>query len=243
MSFQRPQNAKKIKKTWVQVATIIIKKVFKWLRQLLCVIYEMLQEVLNTTVYLFSIALKFVSSPSTPCLLAISVFGIVMITTTAQWWGVGIWLGRLFGLGGSVGILKFSAGSAGMFLGLCLNIFQLSSEMWRISRQFADYYAAKDIKVEMEEDDIDKNVKNRLNNWLSHDHSTLKKFRNTTYILETGLMISYTLLANMNFWGLVLGAVSLVAPELTIKLVSSTISLLGGVSELADETPEEKYTI
>ena len=236
---------KRAKKSWVQVATMIIKRIFKWFRQLLSVLYEVLQEVLNTTVHLFSIALKFISSPSTPCLLSISIFGIVMVVTTAQWWGVGLWLGKLFGLGGSIGILSMSAGAAGMFLGLCLNIFQLSSEMWKISRQFAEYYAAKDIKVEMDSEDseADKNVKNRLNNWLSHDHSTLKRFRSTTYILETGLMISYTLLANMNFWGLVLGGVSLIAPELTIKLVSATISLLGGASEHSSETEQEQYTI
>ncbi|NJM19901.1 MAG: hypothetical protein HC907_14990 [Richelia sp. SM1_7_0] len=235
---------KRAKKTWVQVVVMIIKRIFKWLRQLLSVLYEILQEILNTTVYLFSIALKFISSPSTPCLLAISVFGLVMIVTTAQWWGVGVWLGKLLGLGGAFGAFRMGAGAAGMFLGLCLNIFQLSSEMWKISRQFAEYYAAKDIKVDMDSDDseADKNVKTRLNNWLSHDHSTLKRFRSTTYILETGLMISYTLLANMSFWGLVLGGIALIAPELTIKLVSATISLLGGVSQDSDEEPEQ-YSI
>ena len=111
--------------------------------------------------------------------------------------------------------------------------------MWKISRRFAEYYSDKNVNTEL--DSTDKQVKSRLNNWLSYDHSNLKAFRKMSYLLETGLMISYTLLANMNFWGLVLGAAALTLPELTIKFVSSTISLLGGVSSHESEAPENEY--
>ena len=235
------KNTKSAKRTWVQVAMMVIKRIFKWIRQLLSVLYEILQEVLNTTVYLFSIGLKFISAPSTPCLLAISVFGVVMIITAGQWWQLGVWLGRLIGIGGIFNsFLSVGTGAAGMFLGLCLNIFQLSSEMWKISRRFAEYYAEKSVNTEKDTSE-DKSVKARLGDWLSYDHSNLKKFRKMSYLLETGLMIAYTLLANMNFWGLVLGAIALTAPELTIKFVSSTISLLGGVSSHEAEAPQDEY--
>ena len=56
-------------------------------------------------------------------------------------------------------------------------------------------------------------------------------------------MISYTLIANMNFWGLMLGVLSLFAPEASIKLVSSTISLLGGASEHETEKVPDQYEI
>ncbi len=234
------RQARKAKRTWVQLAVMVVKRIFKWMRQLLSVLYEILQEVLNTTVYLFSIGLKFISAPSTPCLLAISVFGVVMIITAGQWWNLGVWLGRLIGIGGIFNsFLSLGTGAAGMFLGLCLNIFQLSSEMWKISRRFAEYYADKNVDTEL--DSTDQQVKGRLSNWLSYDHSNLKKFRKMSYLLETSLMISYTLLANMNFWGLVLGAMALTLPELTIKFVSSTISLLGGVSEHQTEAPQSEY--
>lgn len=235
------KNTKSAKRTWVQVAMMVIKRIFKWIRQLLSVLYEILQEVLNTTVYLFSIGLKFISAPSTPCLLAISVFGVVMIITAGQWWQLGVWLGRLIGIGGIFNsFLSVGTGAAGMFLGLCLNIFQLSSEMWKISRRFAEYYAEKSVNTEKDTSE-DKSVKARLGDWLSYDHSNLKKFRKMSYLLETGLMIAYTLLANMNFWGLVLGAIALTAPELTIKFVSSTISLLGGVSSHEAEAQQDEY--
>ncbi len=233
-------STKKGKRTWVQVATMIIKLIFKRFRQLLNILYEILQEVLNTTVYLFSIGLKFIAAPSTPCLLSISVFGVVLIITAGQWWALGVWLGKLIGIGGIFNsFLSVGTGMAGMFLGLCLNIFQLSSEMWKISRQFAEYYADKNVDTEL--DATDQQVKGRLSHWLSYDHSNLKAFRKMSYLLETGLMISYTLLANMNFWGLVLGAMALTLPELTIKFVSSTISLLGGVSSHESETPQNEY--
>ena len=235
------KNTKSAKRTWVQVAMMVIKRIFKWIRQLLSVLYEILQEVLNTTVYLFSIGLKFISAPSTPCLLAISVFGVVMIITAGQWWQLGVWLGKLIGIGGIFNsFLSVGTGAAGMFLGLCLNIFQLSSEMWKISRRFAEYYAEKSVNTEKDTSE-DKSVKARLGDWLSYDHSNLKKFRKMSYLLETGLMIAYTLLANMNFWGLVLGAIALTAPELTIKFVSSTISLLGGVSSHEAEAQQDEY--
>ena len=235
------KGARSAKRSWVQVAVLIIKRIFKWFRQLLSVLYEIMQEVLNTTVYLFSIGLKFISAPSTPCLLAISVFGITMIITAGQWWQLGIWLGRLIGIGGIFNnFLSVGTGAAGMFLGLCLNIFQLSSEMWKISRRFAEYYAEKSVNTDKDTSE-DKDVKARLGDWLSYDHSNLKKFRKMSYLVETGLMISYTLLANMNFWGLVLGAAALTLPELTIKFVSSTISLLGGVSEHESEKEQDPY--
>ena len=175
------KQARKAKRTWVQLAVMVIKRIFKWMRQLLSVLYEILQEVLNTTVYLFSIGLKFISAPSTPCLLSISVFGVVMIITAGQWWNLGIWLGRLIGIGGIFNsFLSLGTGAAGMFLGLCLNIFQLSSEMWKISRRFAEYYADKNVDTEL--DSTDQQVKGRLSNWLSYDHSNLKKFRKMSYL-------------------------------------------------------------
>ena len=130
---EQRRSKKDAKRTWVQTAVMVVKRIFKWVRQLLAIVYEILQEILNTTVYLFSIALKFISAPSTPCLLAISVFGIVMIVTAGQWWGLGIWIGKLLGIGGVFNsLLSTGTGAMGMFLGLCLNIFQLSSEMWKM---------------------------------------------------------------------------------------------------------------
>jgi hypothetical protein len=158
--------------------------------------------------------------------------------TTAQWWSLGVWLGELFGL---AKIGSFSAGACGMFLGLALNSFQLSSEMWKISRQFAEFYSKKSVDTNLNTPQ-DMSVKARLQNWLSYDHKNLKGARNVSYILETGLMITFTLLGNLNLYGLVLGAISLLAPEIALKFVSSTVSLLGGVNDDDDSQPH-KYNL
>ncbi|MGB3652088.1 MAG: hypothetical protein WBA41_12865 [Rivularia sp. (in: cyanobacteria)] len=232
---------KSAKRTWVQIAVMVVKRIFKWLRQLLTVLYEIMQEALNTAVFLFSIALKFMSAPTTPCLLAIFVFGVVMTVTSWQWYGLGAWFAQLLGITDNLNVLSVGAGVAGVVVGLVLNVFQLGSEMWKISRRFATYYADKNVDPDFEESPEDAGVKKRLTNWLNHDHSNLKKFRKLTYIIETGLMIGYTLIANMDFWGLILGVVALFAPEASMKLVSSTISLLGGVSDHEPEQPPEEY--
>ena len=88
-----------------------------------------------------------------------------MTVTSWQWYGLGAWVGRLLGITDALNVLSVGSGAAGVFLGLCLNIFQLSSEMWKISRRFADYYADKNVDTEFEESPEDKGVKQRLNNW------------------------------------------------------------------------------
>ena len=95
---EQRRNQKNAKPTWVQQALRLVRFLFTKLRQALAVLAEIALEILNTAVYIFSIALKFVSAPSTPCLLAIAVFGLVLSFTTAQWWGMGIWWGKLLGI-------------------------------------------------------------------------------------------------------------------------------------------------
>ncbi|RUT02726.1 hypothetical protein DSM106972_056460 [Dulcicalothrix desertica PCC 7102] len=230
--------AKKTKKTFWDGVTAIVKKIFRILRKLLTLLSEILHECLHTAVFLFSIAIKFISSPSTPCLLSIIIFGVVLIVTTGQWYALGLWFGRLFGLS-SIG--GYSAGFIGLFFGVCVNAFQLSSEMWKISRQFAEYYSKNNVNPNLETD-ADVSVKQRLTQWLSHDHKNLKAARRISYIVETTLMITYTLLGNFNPFGLILGVLSLFAPEFALKFVASTISLLGNI-EGDSEEPEQKYKL
>ena len=240
------KQARSAKRTWVQAVLMIVKRIFKWFRQLLRILAEVMLEALNTTVYLFHIFLKFIASPSTPCLLAMAVFGLIMLITSYQWWEIGNTIGRFIGsgafLGGMLGhsfFLGLGLGFFSLFVGLCINMFQLSSEMWKISRQFAEYYAANNVDTELDTSE-DKQVKSRLNHWLSYDHSTLKKWRKISYLLETGIVVAFTLLANMSFWGLVIGTIALTLPEQTLKFVSATISLLGGASN-QEEVPEDEY--
>lgn len=219
--------------------TNIIKKFFKIIRKLLLLLSDILQECLQTFVFVFAIAIKFFSSPSTPCILSIVVFGIVITITTVQWYALGLWFGKLFALS-SIG--GHSMGVVGLFFGVCVNSFQLSSELWKISRQFAEYYSKHNVDPN-KEPAADASVKQRLVDWLNHDHKNLKSARRVSYIVETALMLTYTLVGNLNIYGLVLGVMSLVAPEQSLKFVASTISLLGGISGEETTEPEQKNKV
>lgn len=239
---QRRSKQKDAKPSWLQQAVRIVRLVFTKLRQALAVLGEILLEILNTAVYLFSIALKFISAPSTPCLMAIALFGLVLTFTTAQWVGMGAWWGKLLGISNFNFLWFYGLSGLGGFVGLAINIFQLAPEMWKISRKFAKYYADKGVDVTYESaDGEDQTVIDRLKNWLSEDHATLKKYRKASIVIEAILMIVYTLLGNLSFWGLVLGTCSLCLPEASIKLVASTISLLGDAETYNPEQPPEEY--
>jgi hypothetical protein len=233
------RTSEKTKKSWVAAVLNAVRKVFKFIRQALQVIGEIIQEIIHTSVFLFSIILKFISSPSTPCLLAIVVFGFAIIIAEIQWYGVGMWIAGIVGFESYAG---YSLGVLGVLFGFAINMFQLSAEMWKISRQFADYYAAKNVDPNMETS-ADVGVKERISNWLSFDHKNLKVMRRISYVLETGLMLAYSF-SQFNFLALLMGAIALTAPEQALKFVSSTISLLGKISEFnSDKDAAEDVNI
>jgi hypothetical protein len=225
------------KRHWASGLINLIRKAFNIIRQILRILGEIIQETINTGVYLAAIAFKFIASPSMPCVMAIAVFVLVMIITAGQWARVGMWVASILGVTNLYG--QTAIAGAGIFAGLCLNIFQMSSEMWRISRKFADYYAKQQVDVTL--DEKDETVKQRLDKWLSFDHKNLKVQRKISYLIETGLVIMTSLFFNPSFFGFVLGAISLFAPEMSLKFVTSTISLLGGATnhQGSDDNPDQ----
>lgn len=225
------------KPSWVTKIILFLRKLFHIIRQVLKIISEILIEILHTGVFLASLAFRFISSPSVPCILAIAIFIVVMLLSGGQWARVGLWVASLFGLNTLVG--KGIVVACGMFAGLCLNVFQMSSEMWRISRKFANYYEKQKIDVNL--DEKDETVKQRLDKWLSYDHKNLKTMRQISYVVETGLVICTALFYNPSFFGLLLGAASLILPELSLKWVTSTISLLGGATNQEPQEKEVEY--
>jgi len=71
----------------------------------------------------------------------------------------------------------------------------------------------------------------------------LKSTRLISYAIETALVLCYAFLATgLNFYALIMAAISLILPEKCLLLVSSTISVLGQVSEkMGDSEPEPDH--
>ncbi|MEH2167440.1 MAG: hypothetical protein V7K41_12350 [Nostoc sp.] len=173
--------------------------------------------------FAFSLLVKLLANPTAPCIVAIIAFVAVCAVATAQWASIGIWLGKIFGISG---LWNIGTATCGVLLGLGINIYQLSPELWKIRQDISRAYIALGIDVESSE--RFENPEQRLENWLTLDHGMLKSTRLISYAIETVLVLCYAFLATgLNFYALVMAAISLLLPEKCLLLVSSTISVLG----------------
>jgi hypothetical protein len=217
----------------------MINKAFRILREIAKLLWTLIENAARLTVFCFSLLVNLASSPTTPCIVAIFCFGAVCAIAASQWYQIGFWLGRLLGVSSAWGI---GAGTAGVLLGVGLNIYQLAPQLWKLRKDIAEAYKALEINPEFQAQSTE-NVNDRLNNWLSMDHGTLKGIRLATYSIETALVCSYCFLAaGLNFFAIVQAAISLILPEKCLELVSSTIAVLGGVSDKVNGVPEDNAT-
>ncbi|MCP6758356.1 MAG: hypothetical protein NHB32_06145 [Fischerella sp. CENA71] len=212
----------------------LVVKIFAFFKELAKLIGLLIENAFQLTVYCFSLMIKLLSAPTTPCLVAILLFGLVCSIAAAQWFQIGVWLGNLLGISKGWGL---GAGTLGVLLGLGINVYQLAPQLWKLRRDIAEAYKALDINPEHQPESKE-NVPERLQNWLSFDHGTLKSIRLVTYALETGLVLAYCFLATgLQFFAILQAAISLLLPEKCLELVSATVAVLGGVSEKIN-TPE-----
>ena len=86
----------------------------------------------------------------------------------------------------------------------------------------------------------------KIQDWLTADHSTLKSARFASYAFETALVVGYLFLHinpfTMGLNSLIYaaqGIISLVLPEQVLHFVSSSISVLGAVSDKVHEQAED----
>ncbi|OKH56260.1 hypothetical protein NIES2101_00300 [Calothrix sp. HK-06] len=208
--------------------TKFVKKIFGFLRNCIHFLWELIDNALHLIVFAFSYLTKILASPSTPCVVAIIAFGAVTAIAAGQWYSIGVWLGSK--LGASSGILGVGSGTAGVLLGLGINVYQLAPQLWKLRRDIAQAYAALKIDTEFQSEGAE-SVNERNRNWLSYDHGELKRSRLISYAVETGLVLSYCFFTGLNFFSIVTAAISLLLPEKCLTLVSSTVSLLGKVSD------------
>ncbi|MBC1300010.1 hypothetical protein GNF11_35045, partial [Nostoc sp. UCD122] len=188
--------------------------------------------------FAFSLIVKLLANPTAPCIVAIIAFVAVCAVATAQWAAIGIWLGKLFGISG---LWNIGTATCGILLGLGINIYQLSPELWKIRQDISRAYMALGIDVESSE--RFQNPEERLENWLTLDHGMLKSTRLISYAIESALVLCYAFLATgLDFYALIMAGISLLLPEKCLLLVSSTISVLGQVSDkMGDSEPEPDH--
>jgi hypothetical protein len=208
--------------------SLLISRIFSIIKGIIKVIWEVIEHLLSVVTFFFALLVRVIANPFTPCVVAIVFFMFVATIAAFQWYAIGGWIGRAFGLGGTIG--GISSGVMGLLVGLGLNVYQLSSELWKLRRDVAKAYA--DMKVDPDFDDQDSTLENRNSHWESHDHSALKRGRLLSYAVETALVIAYCGIAQkFQFVALLQAATSLLLPEKALKLVSATVSLMGEVSE------------
>jgi hypothetical protein len=219
---------------FVKIQKMIIK-LFSILKEISKIVWIFIENAIQLLIFCFSLIIKLLASPSTPCLVAILLFGFVCSIAASQWFSIGVWLGKMLGVSEGWG---FSAGILGMMLGLGINIYQLAPQLWKLRKDIARAYQSLDINPEHQAGSRE-NVGERLDNWLSFDHGTLKGIRLATYALETGIVLSYCFFATgLQFFAILQAAISLVLPEKCLELVSSTVSVLGQVSEKVNQPSE-----
>lgn len=220
-------SSNKSKKDIFEKITEILRKIFRFLKALIHFLGELVSNFMGLVSYLFQWVVKIASDPSSPAFVAIVLFIIVSVIAGFNWFQIGTWLGSVFGLSEIAGI---GLGAVGVLVGLGLNIFQLSSELWKVQRSIANAY--KGLGVDPDTKLEKPTLNQKLAKWSSYDHRTLKNTRSFSYVFETVVIATYTVLgAQLTPISIIISAISLICPEYTLHMVSSMTSLLGDVKE------------
>jgi hypothetical protein len=195
-----------------------IHKLFSAIRVLVEIIFSIIKNLMNLMVYFMRFLVETLADPSMPAVVAIIFFALVMAITGYQWWGIGVWLFSMFGLTQVWGV---AGGMFGLLLGYGINVYQLNPELWKLQPLMAKAYDRLNIDPEAQ---LDKpNLKQKLDNWLSFDHKTLKGMRLMSYSIETGLVLTYTaFVGQFQFWSICIAAASLLLPEMSLKGLAAT---------------------
>lgn len=233
------QSMKKI--NWQEKISNAIAKVFSLVKAVIRFAWEVVMHCMSTITFFFTFLLKVVADPSTPCVVAIVFFIGVSAVAAAQWWGIGVWAGQLFGI--SNGLTGMGMGATGMLFGFGINIFQLSPQLWRLRKDVARAYGKLAVNPHFEGDE--ETIQSKNTHWFSYDHRGLKGARLVSYGLETSIVLGYCAIAqSLAFSAIIQAAVSLLLPEKSLQLLSNAVSLMGAVSEEvtkpADDEPKRQ---
>lgn len=204
-----------------------ISAFFNILRIAIEIIFSVIKNAMALLVFLFRYLVELLAHPTMPSVVAITFFGIFVAIAAYQWWGIGIWIFSWFGLREVWGV---AGGVFGLLVGFGINIYQLSPELWKMQPLIAKAYV--DLNIDPDSELGKPTLTNKIQQWLTYDHGTLKGMRQVSYILETALVLSYTaFVGQFQFWSILIAAASLLAPEWTLKGVAATTGVTAAVSD------------
>lgn len=230
---------KKIRSKWyqrlAQFVVQLVSRFFSLIKFIIRILWDIVSHVMSTIAFFFSFFLKTVADPSFPCVVAIILFLVVVGITGSQWWQMGSWAGKALDFPNVFGV---EAALVGLLIGLGINTFQLAPELWKLRQDVISVY--KELKVDVEiESPEEESIEDRQLNWFSYSHKGLKAGRLLSYGIEAFLVLLFVALAqSFAFWGILSGAISLLVPEQSVKILSYTVNLLGTVSNKLNEEPE-----
>lgn len=209
---------------------------FNVLRIAIEIVFSVIKNAMALLVFFFRFLVELLAHPTMPSVVAIIFFGIFVAIAAYQWWGIGGWLFSLIGLTNAWG---FAGGTFGLLLGFGINIYQLSPELWKMQPLMAKAYA--DLNIDPDAELKAPTLQDKIKQWLTYDHGTLKGMRQVSYIVETALVLSYTaFVGQFQFWAILTAAASLLAPEWTLKGVAATTGVTSAVSDRIHEMQSQE---
>lgn len=215
----RRYQGKPKKKGWYHAVSRALVSVFRVLRKVVELIGELIEHVLNLISSMFELMALFWKSPYSHYVASILIFIGLIIFALHQWFLIGEWFGRIIHARGVSGIVGLSVGTA-------LNLFQLSSDLWKLDFRVAKAYAKTGINPHFEPDD-EESPNQRTSNWGSHGHRSLKIRSLISYVVEWGLYLPYWGFGlKMSLLGLVSGFIALVLPQQALKFALQTQEIM-----------------
>ncbi|MHC5863525.1 hypothetical protein, partial [Nostoc sp.] len=103
-----------------------------------------------------------------------------------QWVQIGLWGGSWLGIHSTYGI---GPGLLGAVVGVGINVFQLTPEMFKIKRSWAIAYEKMGIKTDGFEHE--ETPGHYVANWNTIKHRKLERVRSISYAIECGLVLGY----------------------------------------------------
>jgi hypothetical protein len=218
-----------------------IAKIFDIIKALITITIEVIKSFFYFIVFLFSKGMEIISHPALPAVLAIcAVVAVGALAVVPQWTMTGILIAKQLRFNQAVAI------TVALMVGFGLNIYQLSSELWKVSQNIAQ--AMFDLKINPSENLPEETLSNRLKNWLSYDFAKSKSARNLSYMIEfgaVGLTLALTFASGVSpllmAGSVVMAAASLFLPELVVKMAAGMTNSSRAVAKRMLENDRTKY--
>lgn len=224
---------------WGYKVSQVVAKTFRIIKGIIRIFFELIIHILETLLYCYGLLINLLTHLNIVSAIVIILFTVVCVVAAFQWYEFGVIFGKFLGLRGA--ITGWSTGVLGMLVGTGINVLQISPELWKRRRKYAKSYVA--LNIDPNYDASSPTPKDKVNNWLSYDHATLRKLRYFAYGLEFCLGLIYCgTVTKFALKSVAQAAISLVAPEKVFAVVCAAESLTQGVGEKLVDIEDEART-